>query len=87
MKKRSASRTYSYYKAKGLFEAGLKSVFPDGEGCPSIASPFGAQTRYDGSSRKNLWFGYHNGMDITLEPGTPLIGLPLRGLFIKAARA
>ena len=73
--KRFAGRPYSYYEAKGLFETGLEPVFPDGVDCSSIASPYGAQTRYDGSVRKNHWFGYHNGMDISLAAGTPLLAV------------
>ena len=75
MKKRKASHPYSYYEAKGLFETGLEPVFPEGADCPPISSPYGAQTRYDGSFRKNPWFGYHNGMDISLKPGTPLLAV------------
>ena len=69
------NRPYTYYEAKGLFETGLQPVFPDGVYCPPISSPYGSQTRYDGSFRKNPWYGYHNGMDISLEPGTPLISV------------
>lgn len=31
--------------------SGLQPVFPDKVRCPEIASPFGSQTRYDGSPR------------------------------------
>lgn len=31
--------------------SGLQPVFSDQARCPEIASPFGAQTRYDGSTR------------------------------------
>jgi murein DD-endopeptidase MepM/ murein hydrolase activator NlpD len=57
--------------------SGLQPVFPDQARCPEIASPFGAQTRYDGSPRPS-WApggGYHGGIDITLAEGTPLLAL------------
>jgi len=66
---------YSDYEQKGLFETGLKPSFPPNVSCPGIASPYGSQTRYDGSSRNNDHYGYHNGMDISLNTGTPLIAV------------
>ena len=57
--------------------SGLEPVFPDQARCPEIASPFGSQTRYDGSPRPS-WApggGYHGGIDITLTEGTPLLAL------------
>ena len=66
---------YAYYEQKGLFATGLKPVFPEGVDCPEIASPFGSGTRYDGSPRNNDHYGYHNGMDISLKTGTPLIAV------------
>ena len=73
MNKRSAGPPYTYFQAKGLSDTGLKPVFPDGVACPSIASPLGTQTRYHGRFRKNPWLVYHNGMDVSLEPGTPFL--------------
>lgn len=64
-----------FYEAKGLFATGLNVVFPKSVSCPGVSSPFGSATRYDGSSRRNDHFGIHNGMDISLEIGTPLLAL------------
>src|SRR3990172_688033 len=56
--------------------SGLQPVFPDQARCPGIASPFGAQTRYDGSPRPQRQFGgYHGGIDISLAERTPLLAL------------
>jgi murein DD-endopeptidase MepM/ murein hydrolase activator NlpD len=55
----------------------LQPFFSDKARCPEIASPFGVQTRYDGSPRPG-WApggGYHGGIDITLAEGTPLLAL------------
>lgn len=60
---------------KGLFETGLSPVFPPGLSCPPISSPFGSPTRYDNSARSNEFGGRHNGMDISLEVGTPLLAV------------
>ena len=74
-KKIEAAAPYEYYEAKGLFATGLKPVFPDGFDCPPISSPYGSMTRYDGSRRNNAHHGYHDGMDITLDIGTPLLSV------------
>lgn len=56
--------------------SGLQPVFPVQARCSEIASPFGSQTRYDGSSRpKEEFGGYHGGIDISLTEGTPLLAL------------
>jgi len=56
--------------------SGLQPVFPEQARCPEIASPYGSQTRYDGSFRPKWAFGgYHGGIDITLAEGTPLLAL------------
>jgi murein DD-endopeptidase MepM/ murein hydrolase activator NlpD len=56
--------------------SGLRPVFPDAARCPEIASPFGSQTRYDGSRRPGWQFGgYHGGIDVSLAEGTPLLAL------------
>ncbi len=56
--------------------SGLQPVFPKEVRCPEIASPFGSQTRYDGSRRPPWEFGgYHGGIDISLAEGTPLLAL------------
>jgi len=66
---------YATYEQKGLFATDIKPIFPEGVSCPEIASPFGSTTRYDGSHRNNDHYGYHNGMDISLNVGTPLIAV------------
>jgi len=72
---RETSVPYEYYEQKGLFATGLKPVFPDGIECPEISSPYGSKTRYDGSGRNNSHYNYHNGMDVTVKPGTPLLSV------------
>lgn len=68
-------RSLEDFEAKGLISTDLSPVFPKGVHCPAVSSPFGSPTRYDGSSRKNEHFGLHNGMDITLDTGTPLLAM------------
>lgn len=75
MGKRQAKAPYEYFEARGLFATGLVPVFPAGLDCPPISSPYGSKTRYDGSTRNNAHHNYHNGMDITVEPGTPLLAV------------
>ena len=70
-----AKMPYEVFEKKGLFATGLEVVFPKGFKCPGISSPYGSKTRYDGSYRKNPHYGYHNGMDITLDTGTPLLAV------------
>jgi murein DD-endopeptidase MepM/ murein hydrolase activator NlpD len=56
--------------------SGLQPVFSAQMRCPRIASPYGSQTRYDGSFRPTWAFGgYHGGIDISLAEGTPLLAL------------
>jgi len=73
--KRQAKAPYDHYEQKGLFTTGLTPVFPAGVECPPISSPYGSKTRYDGSSRNNDHHGYHNGMDISLDAGTPVLSV------------
>jgi murein DD-endopeptidase MepM/ murein hydrolase activator NlpD len=75
MGKRQAKAPYEHFEGRGLFATGLEPVFPDGIDCPPISSPYGSQTRYDGSQRSNPYHNYHNGMDISLKPGTPLLAV------------
>lgn len=72
---RPEAQPREFFEAKGLFSTGLTPVFPPGSDCPAVSSPFGAPTRYDGSARNNEFFGLHNGVDITLPPGTPLLAM------------
>lgn len=56
--------------------SGLQPVFPDNASCIEIASPYGSQTRYDGSRRPAFRFGgRHGGIDLSLPVGTPLLAL------------
>ena len=56
--------------------SGLQPVFPDKASCIEIASPYGSQTRYDGSLRPTYRFGgRHGGIDLSLPEGTPLLAL------------
>lgn len=73
--KMAPSDDYAVFEAKGLFPTGLRAVFPKGLDCPPISSPYGSPTRYDGSARNNEHHGYHNGMDISLDPGTALLSV------------
>ena len=52
---------------------GLSVTFDTGVQCPPIASPYGALTRYDDSSRRTGGAeGAHGGIDLSLEEGTPV---------------
>ncbi|WP_189995738.1 M23 family metallopeptidase [Thalassobaculum fulvum] len=72
---RTPKEPYEVLERKGLFATGLRAAFPAGVDCPGIASPYGSRTRYDGSARNNDHYGYHNGLDITLRAGTPLLAV------------
>ena len=72
--KRFGPLTVEEQRKIGLVETGLEPRFPDEVSCPTIASPFGSRTRFDGSYRTvKSNNGYHGGMDISLEVGTPLL--------------
>jgi len=63
-------------RSEMIRSSGLQPVFPDGAVCLEIASPFGSQTRYDGSPRPKWRFGgYHGGIDVSLAEGTPLLAV------------
>lgn len=63
-------------EAAGLVDTGLRPVFPEGAGCPPVASYFAARARYDGSPRGAAFFGgFHSGMDISCREGRPLLAL------------
>ena len=54
---------------ESLPSAGLSATF-GGVACPAISSPYGALTRYDGSSRRSGGAeGAHGGIDLSLEEG------------------
>lgn len=62
--------------AMGLETTGLDVSFPSGARCEGIASPYGSDTRYDGSPRPVFRMaGLHGGMDISLDTGTPLLAV------------
>ena len=61
---------------QAITPSSLQPVFPRQARCAEIASPYGSQTRYDGSIRPKWAFGgYHGGIDISLAEGTPLLSL------------
>ena len=60
----------------GLFNTGLKPVYPATAKCLEVKSSFGDTTRYDGSSRVlRANSGYHNGFDISADEGTPIVAI------------
>lgn len=60
----------------GLFNTGVEAIYPSDANCAEVKSFFGDQTRYDGSSRTPRFYqGYHEGFDISLPDGTPLVAL------------
>ncbi len=64
------------HEKAGLFKTGLRAVFPTEASCLEVSSPFGYKSRYDGSPRVSFAYsGYHNGMDISAEEGTPVIAI------------
>ena len=69
------SKPYAAFERMGLFRVGLRPVYPDEAKCLQIASYFGDKTRYDGSTRRNNHYGFHGGMDISADEGTPLIAI------------
>ena len=61
----------------GLSNTGVSPVYLYGAECPEVKPFFGDQTRYDGSTRTPRFYqGYHEGFDISLPEGTPLVALP-----------
>ena len=61
---------------RGLLPSGLVPVLPKDARCPPVASGFADTTRYDGSKRATRAnFGMHDGLDISLPIGTPVIAI------------
>lgn len=59
-----------------MIETGIRVFFAENVNCPGVASPFGAQTRHDGSSRVGeANNGFHAGLDISSPEGTPLLAI------------
>ena len=62
--------------AKGLFETGLKPVYPKEVKCLEVTSSFGSGYRGDGSLRNPEFYqGRHGGMDIPATEGTPILAV------------
>ena len=64
------------HERSGVFETGVTARYPREARCAEVKSPFGSQTRYDGSVRaRRAYHSYHTGFDISLGEGTPLAAL------------
>lgn len=67
----------------GLLRTGLAPIYPAEARCEKVASFFGDRTRHDGSFRpERANNGYHNGIDLSLPEGTPLVAIA-NGLVIE----
>ncbi len=70
------SATREVQEKAGLFNTGVRAVYPKDATCLEVKSHFGDGTRYDGSTRvKWANHGYHGGSDISAPEGTPLVAL------------
>jgi len=55
---------------------GLTAAFPEDDVCEPISSPFASPYRYDGSPRRtDRHGGFHGGIDLSLDEGTPLLAV------------
>ena len=65
-----------HMRAKGFVETGLVPVYPKNADCLIMNSPFGSDSRGDGSFRTQKYYnGYHGGMDIPAPEGTPILAV------------
>jgi len=65
-----------HMRGKGFIATGLKAVYPVDLKCLVMNSPFGSDTRGDGSFRSDKFYGgYHGGMDIPAPEGTPIFAV------------
>lgn len=73
--KSGPSQSQEVFEALGQIQVGLIPDYPENALCPQVSSFFGSGVRYDGSTRMNDHFGFHNGIDISLAEGTGLIAI------------
>ena len=69
-------RTLEELQRQGLISTGVKPIYPSQARCLEVKSFFADRTRYDGSARVP-WanHGYHGGMDISADQGTPVVAI------------
>ncbi len=71
-----SGRTREELVRQGLFGTGVRPIYPNEARCLEVKSFFADRTRYDGSPRVP-WanHGYHGGIDISADEGTPLVAI------------
>lgn len=80
------NKTFAPEKTGQVVEpSGLKAKFYDDAACTVISSEYGSPTRYDGSTRPKFRYnGRHGGIDLSLDPGTPLLAIAAGTVVHKA---